>query len=46
MDLIIRDARLRHQEGLVDIGIAGGRIETIAHGSPGVPPRSWMQPVT
>ena len=30
MDLIIRDARLRQQDGLVDIGIAGGRIEAIA----------------
>ena len=30
MDLIIRDARLRHRDGLADIGIAGGRIEAIA----------------
>jgi cytosine deaminase len=30
MDLIIRDARLRHQDGLTDIGIAEGRIEAIA----------------
>jgi cytosine deaminase len=30
MDLIIRDARLRHGDGLTDIGIAGGRIEAIA----------------
>ena len=30
MDLIIRDARLRQREDLVDIGIAGGRIEVIA----------------
>ena len=30
MDLIIRDARLRHGDGLTDIGIAGGRIEVIA----------------
>jgi cytosine/creatinine deaminase len=30
MDLIIRDARLRHRDGLVDIGIAGGRIEAVA----------------
>jgi cytosine deaminase len=29
MDLIIRDTRLRHQEGVTDIGIAGGRIEAI-----------------
>jgi len=30
MDLIIRDARLRQGDGLIDIGIAGGRIEAIA----------------
>ena len=30
MDLIIRDARLRHGDGLTDIGIAAGRIEVIA----------------
>jgi len=30
VDLIIRDARLRHREGLADVGIAGGRIEAIA----------------
>lgn len=30
MDLIIRDARLRHRDGLADVGIAGGRIEAIA----------------
>ena len=30
MDLIIRDARLRHRNGLANIGLAGGRIETIA----------------
>ncbi len=30
MDLIIRDARLRHRDGLTDIGIAGGRIEVLA----------------
>ena len=35
MDLIIRNARLRHQEGLVDIGIAGDRIETIGPRIPG-----------
>ena len=30
MDLIIRNARLRRGDGLVDIGIADGRIEAIA----------------
>jgi cytosine deaminase len=30
MDLIIRDARLRHRDGVTDIGIAGGRIEVLA----------------
>lgn len=30
MDLIIRNARLRHREGLADVGIAGERIEAIA----------------
>lgn len=30
MDLIVRDARVRHAEGRVDIGIAGGRIARIA----------------
>src|SRR5215472_6855936 len=30
MDLIIRDARLRQRDDLVDIGVAGGRIEVIA----------------
>jgi cytosine/creatinine deaminase len=30
MDLIVRDARLRHSDGLTDIGIAAGRIEVIA----------------
>ncbi len=30
MDLIIRNARLRHRTDLADIGIAGDRIETIA----------------
>jgi cytosine/creatinine deaminase len=30
MDLIIRNARLRHRGGLADVGIAGGRIEAIA----------------
>jgi len=30
MDLIIRDARRRHRDGLADVGIAGGRIEAIA----------------
>ena len=30
MNLIIRDARLRHRDGLTDIGIVEGRIEAIA----------------
>ena len=30
MDLIIRNARLRHRDDLADIGIAGDRIEVIA----------------
>ena len=30
MDLIIRNAKLRHTEGLRDIGIAGGKIVEIA----------------
>jgi cytosine deaminase len=30
MDLIIRNARLRHRDDLADIGIAGGRIAAIA----------------
>jgi cytosine deaminase len=30
MDLIIRNARLRHRDGLADVGIAGERIEAIA----------------
>lgn len=34
MDLVIRDARLRHAEGRVDIGVAGGRIARIAPALP------------
>lgn len=35
MDLIVRAARLRHREGLADIGIEGGRIVAIAPRLPG-----------
>jgi cytosine deaminase len=37
MDLIIRDARLRRSDRLVDIGIAGGRIEAIGPRITGTP---------
>jgi cytosine/creatinine deaminase len=35
VDLIVRAARLRHREGLADIGIEGGRIVAIAPRLPG-----------
>jgi hypothetical protein len=44
MDLIIRDARLRHRDGLADIGIAGGRIEATPRASPAAPPRRSTPP--
>ena len=37
MDLIIRDARRRHREGLADIGIAGGRFTTPSFVEPHIP---------
>gem|GEM_PF-5269351 len=32
LDLLIRDARLQDREGMVDIGIAGGRIAAVGTG--------------
>ena len=39
MDLVIRGARLPHGRGLVDIGVAGGRIARIAPGLAETAPR-------
>ncbi len=44
MDLIIRNARLRHRDDLADIGIAGGRIAEIAPRITAGPPWSSTPP--